>query len=607
MADKRMLSLSQIDQMRRAGYTQLRTPDGKLVSIDAPEIAREGIDPGSQLINAGAGRNQRGEIVGLTQKPVGLSDWLGSQEAAGGAGTAAAPMAAYSPQGSYYYGQNPTISSGTGGGFTGAGTTNTAGGSKMTWNQIGQTLGLSQADITALQNKGVTPDQLESGRRQGLGIADIVARSQAATAAAAPAAASAAPADTTQPETRALQQMQQIDPASEALRQGLGQSYLSTLQGAPSPNVPTFDPTSRAPAAGDVQSYLDLYKQIDPQGYAQRQAQGQQVSDYVTRVTGQTPGSPEEALQQYAKLDPAGYAQMGQLGGAMGSYLTNAQQQAALGTSLDPQTIRELEQSTRAGQVARGNVYGTPQLVQEAMTRGQAGMQIQQQRQAALGQAGQAMQGYLTSGATPGAVGNQLYAQRQQALQSALGTQQNWLSSGQGMGDIANNLYQQGFGRNLSTYQQQLNAYQQQQAARQYAQQGALSYLGSGQTPYQAGTSYMNMAEQRAAAAAQGGPQYNPSSLGQQYQAQQLPQYGLEMSQLAGNWYNNINNANLQAYNLGQAYGGGGGNKAMSAGAGALSGAASGALAGSATGNPIGILGGAAIGAVAGGASGYFK
>lgn len=368
---------------------------------------------------------------------------------------------------------------------------------------VGKTMLVNGQSVTI--GTDVSPDQLLNAfRSNNIGWSPATQGPQAPPA----------PTDTTQPETRALGQMAQIDPASEALRQGLASSYLAPLQQAAQ---------TGPPPAADVQSYLNLYKQIDPQGYAQRVA----------------------------------------LAGGMDQFVQQAQQQAALGSTLDASTQREVEQATRAGQVARGNVYGTPQLVAEAMARGSAGEARAQQRRA--------------------------------ALSSALGQQQGYLGSGQGIGDVANALYQQGFSRNI--------------AGRQAAQGGALSYLGSGQTPYQAGASYLNMAQQNAAQAAQGGPQYNPSSLGQQYQAQQFPQYGLDMSQLAGNWYNNINQANMQAYGLGQAYGGqgaSGGNRAMSAGVGALGGAASGALAGSAV-PGIGTLVGAGIGAVAGGASGYFK
>jgi hypothetical protein len=360
-----------------------------------------------------------------------------------------------------------------------------------------------------------------------------------------------------QPESAALAQMRQIDPVSEALRGGLGASYLANLGGGPAApqfgGMPKFgldlSRGAAAPAAGDVQSYLNLYKQIDPQGYAQRVA----------------------------------------LAGGMDKFVQQAQAQAALGAQLDPGTIREVEQGTRAAQIARGNVYGTPQLVAETMARGSAG--------------------------------EQRLLQRQQMLQSALGQQQSYLGSGLGLGDVANALYNQGYNRYLQGYGTQANAalqgyssqlagWQAQQNARLQSQGAALGYLGSGQTPYQAGASYLGAAEQRAGMAAQGGPQYQPAALGQQYTgagAPSFPQYGLDMSQLAGNWYNNINQANLQAYGLQQAYGQrSGGGSAMGAGIGALGGAASGALAGSAI-PGIGTLVGAGIGAIGGAASGYFK
>jgi hypothetical protein len=295
--------------------------------------------------------------------------------------------------------------------------------------------------------------------------------------------------------------MAQIDPQAEALRQALGGSYLQSLQQA------------QTPTAAQFQTYLDLYKQLDPQAYAARQALGQ------------------------------GYS----------SYLKTLQDQAALGARLDPGTIREVEQGVRAGQVARGNVYGTPQLVAETMARGTMGEQRRQQRLQALGQ--------------------------------GLGQQGSYLTSGAGLGDVALNLYNQ--------QQQQLRA---NQAA-------ALGYLGSGQTPYQAGASYYDRAQQQAALAAQGGPQYNPQALGQNLtgSAQQFPQYGLNIGQQANSWYNSL-----------AAYGGGAGgapqkNKTTAALGGAASGALSGAAAGTAVYPGIGTLVGAGVGALAGGAGGYFS
>jgi hypothetical protein len=281
------------------------------------------------------------------------------------------------------------------------------------------------------------------------------------------------------PEQRALEQMAQTDPNTEALRNQLSGSYSTSLaQGA-------------KPSASDFQSYLDTYKQVDPTDAAGNAALSKQLSDQV-----------------------------------------------ALGSQLDPVTARQVEQATRAGQVARGNVYGTPQMVQEAMTTGQAGLALQQQRQ-------QAMQSYLGSGVT--------------------------------QGDIALNMYNQG------------------QANLRSNQQATLGYLGSGSTPYQAGASYLSAAEGNAAQAAQGGPQYNPASLGN-VSGQQQQQYGLDIGSQAQNYFNSLNNA----------YAGGAGGKTKNQTAAALGGAASGAIAGIPAAGAT--YGGSVVGgAIAGGLSGYYS
>jgi hypothetical protein len=398
----------------------------------------------------------------------------------------------------------------------------------MTWDAVARQYGLSARDIQQFQNSGITPDQVQAGGQQGYSMGDIIAKFGAAPAGAQAPAPAVSPTAGTQPETNALAQMAQIDPTSEAVRTALGQSYLSNLQNIP--QAPGFNaPTSAAaPSQADVQSYLDLYKQIDPSGYAAHAGLADQMS----------------------------------------AYLANAQAQAARGSELDPTTVREIEQQTRAGQAARGNVYGTPQLVQEAMQRGTAGEARAQQRL--------------------------------QNLSGALGQQQSYLGSGTGLGDIANTLYGQGYQRYLQGYQQQLNQFNAQQGARQQAQTNALNYLGSGQTPYQAGSSYLNMAQQNAANAAQGGVQYNPASLGQNYLSNQQQQYGLDVGSQAQNYYNSLAN-----------YGYGGGGAGKNPGASALAGAATGALSGAAAGTTIspgiGTVVGGIGGAVLGGAGGYFS
>lgn len=321
-------------------------------------------------------------------------------------------------------------------------------------------------------------------------------------------------ATTQAPETTALQQMAQIDPASEALRQQLAASYAAPLSQA------------TGPTAAQLQSYLNLYQQLDPQTYAAIQALGPQYQSYLT-------GS--------------------------GQALTAAQQQQALGSQLDPITAMQVEQATRAAQGARGNVYGTPQLVEEAMTTGQAGLQLQQQRYqnllSALGQQQSALgaQGsYLTSGATPGAIG--------------------------------------------------LNLYQQNLANLRGAQQGALSYLGSGQTPYQAGAGYLANAQNAANAASQGFSYGQAAGLAPSY-SYLNPAYGQQTAATAQGYYNTM--ANLYGQNLAASQAGGGGGGIGSALGGAVSGAASGAVLGSVV-PGIGTVAGAIGGGILGGAGGLF-
>ena len=291
----------------------------------------------------------------------------------------------------------------------------------------------------------------------------------------------AAPAETT-----ALGQMAKVDPASEALRQQLAGSYATPLSQA------------QAPSAGQLQSYLDIYRQIDPTAYAGAQALGSQVMGNV-----------------------------------------------ALGSQLDPITQMQLQQQVRAAQGARGNVYGTPQLVEEAMTTGQAGLALQQQREQAA---------------------------------------QSYLQSGVGLGSTA------------------LNMYQQNLANLRAAQQGAQSYLASGVTPYQAGAGYLGAAQQAGAAASAGGPVYQPAALGSPY-SYLNPQYGQQTSATWLGYFQALQNQYAQNYAMNRSQGGGAGGAL----AGGLSGALSGAVGGATLGSVIpgvGTLVGAGIGALAGGGLG---
>ena len=470
-----------------------------------------------------------GEIRGWINNDDGILNKVQLNNPTSNAGTttatAAAPAAAATGTSPSYL--NP--SGQTGSGQTGSGS--------MTWDDIGNA-GYSASDIASFQAQGWTADQVMNSIQTGSASAPTpqqdafgVTRTQtpgknyttlttasgqtvnmdnAGNYFTTDANGNNTPVtdqqaqqmgfQSTNPETQALKQLGQIDPTSEALRTSLGKSYSDQLAEASNPQ------------ASQYQSYLDLFKQVDPEEYAQRQG----------------------------------------LATSMDSYLKSAQDQYALGSQLDPVTQMQVEQQARKGQADRGNLYGSGQAAVEAMTTGQAGQALLQQRM--------------------------------QNLSGALGQQQGYLGAGLGLGDTALQLYQQGLANKSS------------------AQQGGMSYLSSGQTPYQAGATYLANAEGTAANASQGGPVYNPASLGTGVggTSQQAPQYGLAVGDQSQNYFNSLNNA----------YGGGSSgstkNKAVSAGTGALSGAMAGATAGSVV-PGYGTAIGAVVGGVAGGLGGYYS
>jgi hypothetical protein len=274
------------------------------------------------------------------------------------------------------------------------------------------------------------------------------------------------------------------------------------------PPAPQYGTTTDFPE----QTALKQMAQIDPATEAARQALAKGYADPAAAM--------KSYLDMYQSVDPTGLALRKQLEGQIGSDL-------AAGSQLDPQTAREVEQGVRMAQGARGNVYGTPQMVEEAMSRGQAGLALRQKRQ-------QIAQSYLGAGLDPATTA--------------------------------------------------LNLMRGQQGATQ-------SYLASGQTPYAAGAGYLANVQQQAGAAAQGGPQYQPSALSSPY-SYFNPNYGQSMGSQANQWYNSL----LSSYAMQQA-GAGGKSPLMGAASGALGGAVAGTAAmpgwGTLIGAGVGALGGA--------------
>jgi len=270
--------------------------------------------------------------------------------------------------------------------------------------------------------------------------------------------------------------------------------------GALAPQTPTYFGTGATAVAPETAG-LSQMAQIDPASEAARQ--------WLASSIGQPGAAAANMLSLYKGVDPTSYAMMQALGQQVGGNL-------ALGSTLDPTTQMQIAQAARAAQGARGNIYGVAPAVEEALTQGQAGLALQQQRQ-------QAAQSYLAGGISPGAVG--------------------------------------------------LNLLRNQQAATQ-------SYLGSGVTPYQAGAGYLANAINMANQATAGGPVYQPTGITQSASPYSYlnPTYGLSMGQQTNQMYNSLlQSYGLQQ--AGQQSGGGGGAAAGAAG-GALSGAMGGAALG---------------------------
>lgn len=81
----------------------------------------------------------------------------------------------------------------------------------------------------------------------------------------------------------------------------------------------------------------------------------------------------DRALQGYKESNPEMTALLGELN-------TQAQSELGLGAQLDPSLRREVQQSVRSGQSARGLGYGPSDVYEEAMTTGSAGQAMQDRR-----------------------------------------------------------------------------------------------------------------------------------------------------------------------------------------------------------------------------------
>lgn len=118
------------------------------------------------------------------------------------------------------------------------------------------------------------------------------------------------------------------------------------------------------------QMMFDLERQMAPQYYDLNQAiRERQVADIATMAPG----------LRDAMSDPQTEAIRRQLGDQVATQL-------GYGANLDPQLAREVEQSVRAGQSARGMIRGNAPVTQEALMKGIQAEQLRQARQQAATQ-----------------------------------------------------------------------------------------------------------------------------------------------------------------------------------------------------------------------------
>jgi hypothetical protein len=149
----------------------------------------------------------------------------------------------------------------------------------------------------------------------------------------------------------------------------------------------------------------------------------------------------KQRLEELKAADPTGYAVREMLGEA-------AKEDLGRGTELSPDMARQVTQQERAAQSARGNIYGSAPAAAEAMSLGDAGFRMRQQRLANAAS--------FLSGSTPVAQFGQISGAQQGAspfnpmgIQSGIGVNPNAGAQGQQYA--------------MNTYNQKMNYAAQQQ------------------------------------------------------------------------------------------------------------------------------------------------
>ncbi len=360
------------------------------------------------------------------------------------------------------------------------------------WQYVAQNpWAYSQAQIQQIaQSAGVSVPEMQSVMNAS--VTQAASRQQAAQA--------AANANYKPPEIQATKDIAQIDPTHAAITSGVENAYNKTVQSAA--------------AAADAQNpnLQAQMQQLQAQIAQQQAAYGQQQSQYQQQVQAAQAAAAAQAQQVQqqqaalrSRVDAQAAKQSQEIAGLNTFNKTNVDKLneiAGLGSQLDPEMQREIQQYVRGAQVARGNSEGGAQTVQEAMTQGYAGQALQQQRQQMLAQGMNLAQQGVALENLPQQEADALYAAGSQNIGTNLGLQN-------APSNQMTNLEQQISGLQGSGQALQAQALSLQQNPQNYLNSvlnQATGYLGSGQTQYGQGSTYLSNAINQQNAALGGYP-----------------------------------------------------------------------------------------------------
>ena len=208
-------------------------------------------------------------------------------------------------------------------------------------------------------------------------------------------------------------------------------------------------PDPYATASAEKQAFLDFYPEIVA---IQQQYQPQETATQTARLDdlaraylarGQTYGQDTAR----ARMDTA-RAYDPQQTAVRDAYGKMVAEDLALGNQLSDEQQRQVQQATRAGQAARGNIRGAAPTAQETMRTFLAGQGLKNQRMGAAYQYGQSTHPYMSAGGGVGTGAGGSYGGGGGGQGSATGI-------AQGLTGNMSQMAQQQYGQSMNLYGQQ--------------------------------------------------------------------------------------------------------------------------------------------------------